>query len=637
MEYKKLTPFKIQCLTNFPFIDEDFDALSNYGLLCKIVEYMNNIATNNNLLVDNINDLNNWFKNLDVQDEINKKLDEMAESGELTDIIAQYLNLAGLLSYNTVADMKNATNLVNGSTCQTLGFHTINDKGNALYKVRTITNEDTIDEMTLIALNNPLLIAELIIEDEMNVKQFGSYGDGIHDDTLSINTTILNCNTINIPDGIYLIEPSNEQTAENDNDINKGINVTSNKVINFEKNALLKCKTNNYYYYRILRINQSSNIVINNGKIQGDKNTHTGSMDSEFGHCVSILSSNNVVLNNMELYDAMGDGIVLIGLNQSYSPENNCKNITINNCLIHDCRRQGISVIGSYNTKILNCEIYDIRGIKPQSCIDIESNYDDNPVEKVYINNCNLHDSANFNLLIVKGKDILVNNSTIEGILINQNSDKVNINNTIVNDIYSENNLLTTVNNCITNTISLGNDNSKIIVNNSTINKQIHGQLNDTFIQEIICNNSIINNIGNSVSWTFIGGALTTLEFNNCVFNTDTNLSGRKALKTSIKNSKINMLTSDKNGIQSKELIFKNNIITGEKLYYLFTPVNFEKNSFIENNLFETNPDWILRSSENLTQKIYYGNNTSNTVISNIFGGAGSLPNLITYNNNPTS
>lgn len=90
--YKKFTPFKMQCLTNFPFIDEDFDALSNYGLLCKIVEYMNNIATNNNLLVDNINDLNNWFKNLDVQEEINKKLDEMAESGELDLVIKKYVD-----------------------------------------------------------------------------------------------------------------------------------------------------------------------------------------------------------------------------------------------------------------------------------------------------------------------------------------------------------------------------------------------------------------------------------------------------------------------------------------------------------------------------------------------------------------
>ena len=45
--------------------------------------------------------VDHYFDNLDVQEEINNKLDDMAESGELTDIIAQYLGLAGVLAYDT--------------------------------------------------------------------------------------------------------------------------------------------------------------------------------------------------------------------------------------------------------------------------------------------------------------------------------------------------------------------------------------------------------------------------------------------------------------------------------------------------------------------------------------------------------
>ena len=45
-EFKKLTPFKLQVLENFPFIDEDFDAITNYELLCKVVEYLNNTVEN---------------------------------------------------------------------------------------------------------------------------------------------------------------------------------------------------------------------------------------------------------------------------------------------------------------------------------------------------------------------------------------------------------------------------------------------------------------------------------------------------------------------------------------------------------------------------------------------------------------
>lgn len=86
MECKNLTPFKLQCLTNFPFIDEDFDALTNYELMCKIIEYVNIKSE------ENTETLNNWFKNLDIDKEINQKLDEMAMSGELTTLISNYIN-----------------------------------------------------------------------------------------------------------------------------------------------------------------------------------------------------------------------------------------------------------------------------------------------------------------------------------------------------------------------------------------------------------------------------------------------------------------------------------------------------------------------------------------------------------------
>ena len=122
--YKNLTPFKWFVLENFPFIENDFDAINNYHLFSKVVEYLNKTIDNMNLTgeqMENVtnamttlqNYVNNYFENLDVQEEINNKLDEMAESGELTDIIAQYLQLAGILAYNTTDDLKNASNIPN--------------------------------------------------------------------------------------------------------------------------------------------------------------------------------------------------------------------------------------------------------------------------------------------------------------------------------------------------------------------------------------------------------------------------------------------------------------------------------------------------------------------------------------------
>lgn len=100
-EYTKmnnLTPFKLCVLQNFPFIEADFDAVTNYQLLCKVVEYLNNVIDNNNKQNTNITQLEqnfitlynyvkDYFDNLDVQEEINKKLDEMAADGSLSKLI----------------------------------------------------------------------------------------------------------------------------------------------------------------------------------------------------------------------------------------------------------------------------------------------------------------------------------------------------------------------------------------------------------------------------------------------------------------------------------------------------------------------------------------------------------------------
>lgn len=89
--YKELPPFKWFVLQNFPFIEEDFDAITNYQLLCKIVEYLNLNINKTNELGEQVEALTNWFDNLDVQDEVDNKLDDMAESGELAEIINEQI------------------------------------------------------------------------------------------------------------------------------------------------------------------------------------------------------------------------------------------------------------------------------------------------------------------------------------------------------------------------------------------------------------------------------------------------------------------------------------------------------------------------------------------------------------------
>lgn len=89
--YNKLTPFKWFVLQNFPFIEEDFDAITEYQLLCKVVEYLNKTIDKTNELGEEVEKLNTWFNNLDVQEEVNNKLNEMAEDGTLAEIINEQI------------------------------------------------------------------------------------------------------------------------------------------------------------------------------------------------------------------------------------------------------------------------------------------------------------------------------------------------------------------------------------------------------------------------------------------------------------------------------------------------------------------------------------------------------------------
>lgn len=154
--FNKLTPFKFFCLTNFPFIEEDFDSLNTYELLCKVVEYLNKVIDTTNTigtqteeLINAFNELksyvDNYFNNLDVQDEINNKLDEMAQDGTLANIINQNLKRK-ISTYLNTTDLINDENLENNNIVFLLGKNNINDGDGCYYQ---ITNIKSINSITL--------------------------------------------------------------------------------------------------------------------------------------------------------------------------------------------------------------------------------------------------------------------------------------------------------------------------------------------------------------------------------------------------------------------------------------------------------------------------------------------------------
>ena len=94
--YKSLQPFRYWCQKVLPLVYDD--SLSYYELLCKVVDYLNKTmedvetlhvdVTNLHTAYDELQSyVNNYFSTLDVQEEINNKLDTMVEDGTLSDLL----------------------------------------------------------------------------------------------------------------------------------------------------------------------------------------------------------------------------------------------------------------------------------------------------------------------------------------------------------------------------------------------------------------------------------------------------------------------------------------------------------------------------------------------------------------------
>lgn len=94
--YKNPQYFRFWCQKVLPLVYDD--SLSYYELLCKVVKYLNDVIEDSDAMKTNIGNLliaynelqdyvNHYFDSLDIQTAINNKLDAMAESGELLEII----------------------------------------------------------------------------------------------------------------------------------------------------------------------------------------------------------------------------------------------------------------------------------------------------------------------------------------------------------------------------------------------------------------------------------------------------------------------------------------------------------------------------------------------------------------------
>ena len=221
-----------------------------------------------------------------------------------------------------------------------------------------------------------------------------------------------------------------------------GIITKSNVKIDLNQ-SIIKQEKNNSIAYICISIQDCNNVEVCNGIIIGDKKEHeyVPNSENQWGHGVYIKNANGIMLNNLEIYNAIGDGICISG--EFVNEANTTNNITIKNCNIHDNRRQGISVGSGNKINIYNNEIYDIGGSPPHTGIDLEPNGGWQRVSNVIIQGNKIYNTKSNRAVsinaYVKNVDIIENEMN-GGIYANYIEDYISIANNIMKNgsIYLE-------------------------------------------------------------------------------------------------------------------------------------------------------------------------------------------------------
>ena len=217
-----------------------------------------------------------------------------------------------------------------------------------------------------------------------DVKAYGAYGDGLHDDTAAIQAAINSLpttgGTVTIPAGTYLIDTS------------KKINLRSLMHLKMDPNAILKAKTSSLSRHYLVYISNKSDVEISGGQLVGDRDTHkyATSGTHEWGHGIQILGGKRVTVRDLHVSKCTGDGVCIGG---------SSADVVIANIISTQNRRQGLSVTNCSNIKVYDSEFSYTQGTSPECGIDIEPD-DGYTCNSVLIQNCRLNNNKRYGLNI---------------------------------------------------------------------------------------------------------------------------------------------------------------------------------------------------------------------------------------------
>ena len=192
--------------------------------------------------------------------------------------------------------------------------------------------------------------------------------DGTRDYTSYVQQAINENQNVRFPDFPILINDT-------------GIFLRSNSNLYFQPNSSLIMAPTDLGRYTILTLNDLTNVNIYNPTLVGERDDHLGT-GGEWGTGLRINGSSHINVYDVNIKDMWGDGIY-VGKYRAVQSDD----ILIENGLIDNVRRNGISIISGKNLTINNIIIANTNGTNPASGIVIEPNKQQEILENIHLNN----------------------------------------------------------------------------------------------------------------------------------------------------------------------------------------------------------------------------------------------------------
>jgi len=247
--------------------------------------------------------------------------------------------------------------------------------------------------------------------------------------------------------------------------IEQSISLPSDFNLNMSSKTNLRVQPNNAPAYALIGVFKGSNINISGGNIYGDRFEHDYSPindtsgnsrnSHEWGFVLQIAGGKNITIDNVNIFDASGDGFYVRGSsirNEDGSPGGSVisEDILMKNCIIKRSRRNGISLIDGNGIIIENSEILDTglgenppgvefsaAGTLPKAGVDLEAYRERvdgvlreyNRIENVIFRGNRFSNNQRGDIDLYTCNDVLIENNTFDGAIGNTASFNITIRN----------------------------------------------------------------------------------------------------------------------------------------------------------------------------------------------------------------